>query len=250
MSKKFSKTIISSTMSMFLLSASISSYAAEIITSKQIGENYLLEVWDNNSANIFEIDPTGKKKSGTAVIGPINTETGYVTTFNEVEVKTAIEQFIQTQYAKDFMQANKLTEDELKNLVTGQLIQEASYSVSLPNNYPSLKSGNIENITADDVKNIASNVNEVKQVITHSTAADYRAALGNGMTSEAALLAAKDGGAMLHEFSRIGTNITNNTKAIQSNSRQLQEHNARLNDHQRQIRENHEEMKRAAAQSA
>ncbi|EHZ1978940.1 YadA-like family protein, partial [Escherichia coli] len=30
----------------------------------------------------------------------------------------------------------------------------------------------------------------------------------------------------------------------------LQEHNARLNSQQRQIRENHEEMKRAAAQSA
>ncbi|HHY7746361.1 TPA: YadA C-terminal domain-containing protein [Escherichia coli] len=45
-------------------------------------------------------------------------------------------------------------------------------------------------------------------------------------------------------------NISKNTAAIQSNSRQLQEHNARLNDHQRQIRENHEEMKRAAAQSA
>ncbi|EFE9527461.1 hypothetical protein CDE61_004243 [Escherichia coli] len=41
-----------------------------------------------------------------------------------------------------------------------------------------------------------------------------------------------------------------NTQAIQNHSRQLQEHNARLNSQQRQIRENHEEMKRAAAQSA
>ncbi|WP_105467206.1 YadA C-terminal domain-containing protein [Escherichia coli] len=41
-----------------------------------------------------------------------------------------------------------------------------------------------------------------------------------------------------------------NTQAIQSNTRQLQEHDARLNSQQRQIRENHEEMKRAAAQSA
>ena len=41
-----------------------------------------------------------------------------------------------------------------------------------------------------------------------------------------------------------------NSQSIAANSRQLQEHNARLNDHQRQIRENHEEMKRAAAQSA
>ncbi|WP_252147643.1 YadA C-terminal domain-containing protein, partial [Escherichia coli] len=44
--------------------------------------------------------------------------------------------------------------------------------------------------------------------------------------------------------------VTKNTQAIQSNTRQLQEHNARLNSQQRQIRENHEEMKRAAAQNA
>ncbi|EHY9872355.1 YadA-like family protein [Escherichia coli] len=44
--------------------------------------------------------------------------------------------------------------------------------------------------------------------------------------------------------------VTKNTQAIWSNTRQLQEHNARLNSQQRQIRENHEEMKRAAAQSA
>ncbi|EHH8305445.1 hypothetical protein J4I66_005163 [Escherichia coli] len=44
--------------------------------------------------------------------------------------------------------------------------------------------------------------------------------------------------------------VTKNTQAIQSNTRQLQEHNTRLNSQQRQIRENHEEMKRAAAQSA
>ncbi|EJV2153921.1 YadA-like family protein, partial [Escherichia coli] len=44
--------------------------------------------------------------------------------------------------------------------------------------------------------------------------------------------------------------VTKNTQAIQSTSRQLQEHNTRLNSHQRQINENHEEMKRAAAQSA
>lgn len=44
--------------------------------------------------------------------------------------------------------------------------------------------------------------------------------------------------------------IKNNTKVIDNHSRQLQEHNARLNIQQRQIRENHEEMKRAVAQSA
>ncbi|ENR8307224.1 YadA-like family protein, partial [Escherichia coli] len=48
----------------------------------------------------------------------------------------------------------------------------------------------------------------------------------------------------------LDTRTRSNTKAIQSNSRQLQEHNARLNSQQRQINENHEEMKRAAAQSA
>lgn len=44
--------------------------------------------------------------------------------------------------------------------------------------------------------------------------------------------------------------VTKNTQSIKNHSRQLQEHNTRLNNQQRQIRENHEEMKRAAAQSA
>ncbi|EMV5792430.1 adhesin, partial [Escherichia coli] len=41
-----------------------------------------------------------------------------------------------------------------------------------------------------------------------------------------------------------------NSRAIASQARTLQAHERRMNSQQRQINENHEEMKRAAAQSA
>lgn len=61
---------------------------------------------------------------------------------------------------------------------------------------------------------------------------------------------AKDVEKQKEQLVSVDSRVTKNTQAIQSNTRQLQEHNARLNSQQRQIRENHEEMKRAAAQSA
>lgn len=44
--------------------------------------------------------------------------------------------------------------------------------------------------------------------------------------------------------------VQKNRQAIAANTRTLQQHSARLDNQQRQIKENHEEMKRAAAQSA
>mgnify|MGYP005953874333 FL=1 len=191
--------------------------------------------------------------------------------------------------------------------------------------FPELKLENIKKLKDTEVNKLKTVKDDVSKIITSKTAADYNQAVKNGMSSEAALTVAKDGGAVLKEFNRIDSdidqlnkettfaldadgNITldenqgsgerysvkqtvadikadttvyqnkdgsytldqsapgnvrvndavvsldnrtrSNTQAIQNHSRQLQEHNARLNSQQRQIRENHEEMKRAAAQSA
>ncbi|MED9215838.1 YadA C-terminal domain-containing protein, partial [Escherichia coli] len=187
-----------------------------------LGSGYTVNVYDNNHANILK----DGKDIFNGLGGVLNTQTGKITTLNITEAEAALQ--------------------------TGSNPQDVAYSISMPSDYPVLTLDNIKNLTPEDITAIKQNVESVAKVITSKTAADYNQAISNGMSSEAALAAASsaNGGAMLHEFSRIGTNITNNTKAIQSNSRQLQEHNARLNDHQRQIRENHEEMKRAAAQSA
>ncbi|EKK2771523.1 hypothetical protein PMJ71_005132, partial [Escherichia coli] len=208
--------------------------------NKVIGD-YTIEYFGNNGEIAKIIDTnSGKDLIEGAVI---DTGTGKITTVNKNEVSAALDSFI-VQYPQ-----YKGQEGDIIQIIG----QELRYSIPLPDGFPSLKLADIENLTPENITAIKQNVESVAKVITTKTAADYNQAVSNGMSSEAALAAASSangGGAMLHEFNRIGTNITNNTKAIQSNSRQLQEHNARLNDHQRQIRENHEEMKRAAAQSA
>ncbi len=57
-------------------------------------------------------------------------------------------------------------------------------------------------------------------------------------------------GAIDGRVTRNTQSIEKNSKAIAANTRTLQQHSARLDSQQRQINENHKEMKRAAAQSA
>ncbi|EPA8394018.1 hypothetical protein ACQ643_005214, partial [Escherichia coli] len=231
MSKKFSKTILSSAIAGLMM---VSSGAVAATPENKVIGDYTIQ-YSNNGETAKIIDKQGKD-----FLPAINTSLGSVTTVNTSEAASSLEAFLKANAA--------LTQEQKAQ--AAQIIGEMHrYSI----NVPSLKLDNIDTLTVTDIESIKANVDAVSKVITSKTAADYNQAVSNGMSSEAALAAASSangGGAMLHEFSRIGTNITNNTKAIQSNSRQLQEHNARLNDHQRQIRENHEEMKRAAAQSA
>ncbi|EOB4285731.1 YadA-like family protein, partial [Escherichia coli] len=258
-------------------------------------------------------------KNNAPVIAGINTKTGSAITINQKELLDGSAKIL-TENGLNPKDPNvKLTAD-----VKGK-IQNYINTIKYPVYAESLKKENLQNITVADIEKIKSNVDAVSTVITSKTAADYNQAVKNGMSSEAALTVAKDGGAVLKEFNRIDSdidqlnkettfaldadgNITldenqgsgerysvkqtvadikadttvyqnkdgsytldqsapgnvrvndavvsldnrtrSNTQAIQNHSRQLQEHNARLNSQQRQIRENHEEMKRAAAQSA
>ncbi|HBC9721907.1 TPA: YadA-like family protein [Escherichia coli] len=312
MSKKFSKTILSSAVA-GLLMVSSGAIAAEM-APVTVG-NYTINFFDNGQrAQIVA-------KNGGSL--QVNTTNGTVTTVNTKEIEEQLSRFEQS-----------LTEGE-KKAFTGQVkanfIQQLGESLRYSIDTPSLKLENINNLQSSDLDAIKNNVEKVSSVITSKTAADYNQAVKNGMSSEAALTVAGDtgGAAVLQEFNRINSKIVTDTtfaidadgnitldetagtgerygvkdvvaevvedttvrvaedgslttarntqttkrvneavvdldksvrtnsqdiatnrKAIQSNSRQLQEHNARLNDHQRQIRENHEEMKRAAAQSA
>ncbi|EMQ9344369.1 YadA-like family protein [Escherichia coli] len=320
MSKKFSKTILSSAVAGLLMMSS-GAMAAEM-APVTVG-NYTINFFDNGQRAQI-VDNTGVQGNGMQV----NTTTGRVTVVNIDEVEAAVKEITsQPEIAAAIQKDNNL-----KQYIAQTAGEAARYSVTLPSELPSLTLDNIKNLTPEDITAIKQNVESVAKVITSKTAADYNQAVSNGMSSEAALTVAKDGGAVLKEFNRIDSDIdqlnkdttfaidadgnitldetagtgerygvkdvvaevvedttvrvaedgslttarntqttkrvneavvdldksvrTNsqdiatNRKAIQSNSRQLQEHNARLNDHQRQIRENHEEMKRAAAQSA
>ncbi|HFU4305850.1 TPA: hypothetical protein ACH50F_005109, partial [Escherichia coli] len=179
MSKKFTKTILSSAVAGLML-VSVNSFAQEIV----IGDKYKILVDENSqSAKIVGIND-----SSNVFDGIINIKTGTVTTVNKQEVINAIKE----QATKNPQQAG----------------EAARYSISLPPEFPSITEGNLQNITVADIEKIKSNIDGVNSVITSKTAKDYNIAISNGMSSEAALTAAKNGnGALLQEFNRLGTNV-------------------------------------------
>ena len=295
MSKKFTKTILSSAVA-GLMFVSFSSLSAKP-TDRVVGK-YTIKFFGENGeqATIFD--------SGNNKVIIADTVTGTITTFNRGELEKKVNG-IDVKKNKDKVQS---------------LLESVRYTIDAPE----LKKENIGNITEEKLNKLKETINIVSETITTKTARAYNTAINNGVSVESALAAVKQDstGGLLNEFNRLGTNVNDlknattfaldengeitdgqgvesvsvksvvagvkadttiyqnkdgsytldqsapgnvrvndavvsldnrtrsNTQAIQNHSRQLQEHNARLNSQQRQIRENHEEMKRAAAQSA
>ena len=294
MSKKFTKTILSSAVAGLML-----------ISTTAMANEYDIILYSNGSAKITE------KGSAKEVLSAINTTTGSIMAFNNEEV---------TKGAADILKkhGNQMTPDARNE------IQRYLESVAYPVYMPELKLENIKSLNGNDIKKIQKIKEDVSKVVTSANSAEYLSAIRSGGNTEAYLAINKTSPALSKEYSRISGNIEqlnkdttfaidangnitldetgsveresvknvvaaiqadttiyqnkdgsytldqsapgnvrvndavisldnrtrSNTQAIQNHSRQLQEHNARLNSQQRQIRENHEEMKRAAAQSA
>ncbi|EPV9736233.1 YadA C-terminal domain-containing protein, partial [Escherichia coli] len=305
MSKKFTKTVLSTALAGVLFGVSFGAMADT--TRKNISDNYYIEINNENNHGLI------KDKKKQVVIGPFDIRTGTITTVNKNEVDSLIAAFIKKHPGK--------YEDQKDRNAIAQIIGERlRYTIDAPE----LKKENIGNITEEKLNKLKETIDIVSKTITIKTARAYNTAINNGVSVESALAAVKQDstGGLLNEFNRLGTNINklnslttfeldengeityekgeeripvkdvvaelkadttirknkdgsytldqsapgnvrvndavvsldnrtrSNTQAIQNHSRQLQEHNARLNSQQRQIRENHEEMKRAAAQSA
>ncbi|HAY4570289.1 TPA: hypothetical protein JZ963_004354 [Escherichia coli] len=296
MSKKFTKTILSSAVA-GLMFVSFSSLSAKPTDRVVVGK-YTIKFFGENGeqATIFD--------SGNNKVIIADTVTGTITTFNKGELEKKVNG-IDVKKNKDKVQS---------------LLESVRYTIDAPE----LKKENIGNITEEKLNKLKETIDIVSETITTKTARAYNTAINNGVSVESALAAVKQDstGGLLNEFNRLGTNVNDlknattfaldengeitdgqgvesvsvksvvagvkadttiyqnkdgsytldqsapgnvrvndavvsldnrtrsNTQAIQNHSRQLQEHNARLNSQQRQIRENHEEMKRAAAQSA
>lgn len=255
MSKYFKNTLIYSTITgLFLSSCGV--FAASGETQPiQVGKYKVLFFDDSAVAKIVD-------DKNIDVVGPFNTTSGMITTVNKNEIQSALDSYLQAH-----PEAKKN-----KGAVTQIIGETFRYTID----EPSLKLSNIENLTDSDIEKIKGYVDLVSNTITSKTAAAYNTAIQNGMSPDSALAATQNGNAaLLNELNRLGTNVnklnndtlnldkkttvtvgsidrrvTENTQVIQSHSHQLQEHDARLNRQQHQIRENHEEMKRAAAQSA
>ncbi|WP_250911437.1 hypothetical protein, partial [Escherichia coli] len=199
MSKKFTKTILSSAVAGLLL-VSGGAIAQENFTRG----DFSIEFYNNG--DIAKI-VNKKDKNDEGIIA--NTVTGTITTVNKQEVENAINAL----YAAYPNIKEKATKDpKILQMVVQQAGEAARYSISLPPEFPSITGGNLQNITVADIKKIKSNVDAVSTVITSKTAADYNQAVSNGMSSEAALTVAKDGGgAVLKEFNRIDSKIVTDT---------------------------------------
>ncbi|EFB5473107.1 TPA: YadA C-terminal domain-containing protein [Escherichia coli] len=294
MSKKFTKTILSSAVAGLLL-VSGGAIAQENFTRGDFRVEF------HNNGDMAKI-VNKKDKNDEGIIA--DTVTGTITTFNRGELEKKVNG-IDVKKNKDKVQS---------------LLESVRYTIDAPE----LKKENIGNITEEKLNKLKETIDIVSETITTKTARAYNTAINNGVSVESALAAVKQDstGGLLNEFNRLGTNVNDlknattfaldengeitdgqgvesvsvksvvagvkadttiyqnkdgsytldqsapgnvrvndavvsldnrtrsNTQAIQNHSRQLQEHNARLNSQQRQIRENHEEMKRAAAQSA
>ncbi|EOU4405237.1 hypothetical protein ACOIZ6_005387, partial [Escherichia coli] len=181
MSKKFTKTILSSAVAglMFVSFSSLSAKPTDRVVGKYTikfsGEN-------GEQATIFD--------SGNKVI-IANTVTGTITTVNTNEVNSLLEAFIKEH-------------PEEKN--AAQIIGERlRYTIDAP----SLKKENINKLTSADLDKIKANVDAVAKTITSETAPVYREAIKNGMTSEDALAVVNQDktGGLLKQFNGLNTNV-------------------------------------------
>ncbi|WP_032222310.1 YadA C-terminal domain-containing protein, partial [Escherichia coli] len=308
MSKKFTKTILSSAVA-GLMFVSFSSLSAKP-TDRVVGK-YTIKFFGENGeqATIFD---SGNNK----VISLIDTTTGSSYVYNDKD-----EALMANGLAK-YKQAHPNANQEELNMVVQYLSEKISYPVYSPTlKLDSLTSASLQE---NDILSVKSLVDKVKSSVSLETKDAYLSAINSGGDAQTVAALAKINPDVTKEYARISGNIDqlnkdttfaidangnitldetgsveresvknvvaaiqadttiyqnkdgsytldqsapgnvrvndavvsldnrtrSNTQAIQNHSRQLQEHNARLNSQQRQIRENHEEMKRAAAQSA
>ncbi|HAI2929206.1 TPA: hypothetical protein HJL48_005056, partial [Escherichia coli] len=160
MSKKFTKTILSSAVAGLMLVSS----GAMALDIPVKGSDYIVKFYkDGEGAKI--VDAQGKE-----VLGAINTTTGSIMAFNEKEFT-------------NFLATHGKTLDKSK-------MQDYLNSIAYPVYLPELKLENIKKLKGTDVEKIKKVKDDVSKIITSKTAADYNQAVKNGMSSEAALTVA------------------------------------------------------------
>ena len=315
MSKKFTKTVLSTALAGVLFGVSFGA-VAETIT-KKISDNYYISVNTDNDHALIK-----KYSDNSVVIGPFSSKTGMLTTVNIKELIKSLDPKVFQQGGNIQAEFNKLaptlsmsvyvpelsperidniSEKDIVNVnslvkkISGSTTEEGmltSKNVSVYNNIVKnngdadialniIKNGNAAETQAQiyaDTSNKISNLSKYTERETSfaldrdgNITLDENESVGNARESVKNVVAAiqadttiyqnKDGSYTLDQSApgnvrvndavvSLDNRTRSNTQAIQNHSRQLQEHNARLNSQQRQIRENHEEMKRAAAQSA
>ncbi|EPH5542242.1 hypothetical protein ACS0NQ_005213, partial [Escherichia coli] len=163
-----------------------------------IGGKYIVNFYnDGEGAKILK-NAQGNKE---VLLGGINTSTGSVITFNRDEFEKGSERILK-ENGIDMSKPNAAITPEVASK-----IQDYLNSIAYPVYLPELKLENIKKLKDTEVNKLKTVKDDVSKIITSKTAADYNQAVKNGMSSEAALTVAKDGGAVLKEFNRIDSDI-------------------------------------------
>ncbi|MFL9101002.1 YadA C-terminal domain-containing protein, partial [Escherichia coli] len=187
MSKKFTKTVLSTALAGVLFGISFGGIAAN---KKTVGDYTITFLMDNKAAIIAK-----KDKNTLNSIGIVNTETGSIMSYNNTEMENA--------YAalKKKFKDNDASPDFKKEL------QNIANKISFPVYSESLKLESLKNINKNDLDKVLALKNDISSKITSETAPAYVSAVRSGGNSDAALAAAKHGPGVLQEYNRIVTNI-------------------------------------------
>ncbi|MDC3473171.1 hypothetical protein IXW53_25330, partial [Escherichia coli] len=185
MSKKFTKTILSSAVAGLMLVSS----GAMALDIPVKGSDYIVKFYkDGEGAKI--VDAQGKE-----VLGAINTATGSVMSYNKKEMENAY-----TALIKKF-KYNVDSPDFKKEL------QDIANKISFPVYSESLKLESLKKINKNDLDKVLALKDDISSKITSETAPAYVSAVRSGGNSDAALAAVKQGPGVLQEYNRIVTNI-------------------------------------------
>ncbi|HIB8586114.1 TPA: YadA C-terminal domain-containing protein [Escherichia coli] len=186
MSKKFTKTILSSAVAgLLLVSGGVVAATPEDV---KIGDEYIVKFYnDGEGAEI--VKAKGEKGKKEVLLGAINTTTGSVMSYNKKEMENA------------YAALNVASPDFKKEL------QDIANKISFPVYSESLKLESLKKINKNDLDKVLALKDDISSKITSETAPAYVSAVRSGGNSDAALAAVKQGPGVLQEYNRIVTNI-------------------------------------------
>ncbi|MBV4870907.1 hypothetical protein I2965_24365, partial [Escherichia coli] len=190
MSKKFTKTILSSAVAGLMLVSS----GAMALDIPVKGSDYLIRINDSNNEMASIIDKS--KKTEKVVLGAINTTTGSIMAFNKEEFTKG------AGILENILKKQGNTREEVESKIQGYL-----NSIAYPVYLPELKLENIKSLNGDDIKKIQEIKENVSKVVTSANSAEYLSAIRSGGNTEAYLAINKTSPALSKEYSRISGNI-------------------------------------------
>ncbi|EHP1853190.1 hypothetical protein KOH66_005132, partial [Escherichia coli] len=188
MSKKFTKTILSSAVAGLMLVSS----GAMALDIPVKGSDYLIRINDSNNEMASIIDKSKK----TEKLGAINTTTGSIMAFNKEEFTKG------AGILENILKKQGKTPEEVASKIQGYL-----NSIAYPVYLPELKLENIKKLKDTDVEKIKKVKDGISEIITSANAEEYLKTVKSGGDTEAYLSIRKTSPALSKEYSRISGNI-------------------------------------------